>query len=99
MRKIKVTKLKNLMQTHFQRLTNPQWEAIKKHLSIHRKRTYDLRDIIDGIFWVLRVGNQWRNMPQCFPPGETDPASRLWSVSVYYYFSRWKADETLEKLN
>lgn len=89
MRKIKVTKLNNLMQTHYQRLTDPQWEAIKKHLPIHRKRTYDLRDIIDGIFWGLRIGNQWRNMPEYFPPWQ----------SVYYYFRRWKGDETLEKLN
>ena len=77
------------MQTQYQRLTGPQWEIIKEYLPVQRKRTYDLRDVVDGIFWGLRVGNQWRNMPEVFPPWQ----------SVYYYFRTWKADETLEKLN
>ena len=25
------------------------------------------RDVVDGIFWGLRIGNQWRNMPEGFP--------------------------------
>ena len=68
LRKIKVSKLKNLMQTQYERLTDPKWEVIKKHLPIQRKRTYNLRDIVDGSLWVLRVGNLWRNMPESFPP-------------------------------
>ena len=77
------------MQSQYQRLTDPQWEIIKEYLPIQRKRTYDLRDVVDGIFWSLRVGNQWRNMPEGFPPWQ----------SVSYYFRTWKANETLEKLN
>ena len=77
------------MQSHYQRLTDPQWEIIKEYLPIQRKRTYDLRDVVDGIFWSLRLGNQWRNLAECFPPWQ----------SVYYYFRTWKANSTLEKLN
>ena len=77
------------MQTQYQRLTDPQWEIIKEYLPIQRKRTYDLRDVIDGIFWGLRIGNQWRNMPEFFPPWQ----------SIYYYFQTWKANKMLENLN
>jgi putative transposase len=83
------------MQTQYERLTDIdhsrsiQWEVIKKHLPIQCKRLYNLTDIVNGILWVLRIGNQWRNMPESFPPWQ----------SVYYYFRRWKRDETLEKLN
>ncbi|CAA9237108.1 MAG: hypothetical protein AVDCRST_MAG95-1268 [uncultured Adhaeribacter sp.] len=44
----------------------------------------------DAIFYVLRVGNQWRNLPEA--------GFAKWQL-VYYYFRRWKADGTLERLN
>ena len=37
------------MQTHYRKLTDLQWEIIKKKLPIQRKRKYDLREIVDGI--------------------------------------------------
>ena len=45
--------------------------------------------MVDAIFWILRIGSQWRNLPEYFPP---------WN-SVYYYFRKWKNDGTLQKLN
>lgn len=77
------------MQTQYERLTDSQWENIKEYLPIQRKRKYDLRQVVDSIFWILRIGSQWRNLPACFPP---------WN-SVYYYFRRWKSDGTLQRLN
>lgn len=77
------------MQTQYERLTDPQWEIMKEYLPVQRKRKYDLRAIVDAIFWYLRIGSQWRNLPECFPK---------WR-SVYYYFSKWKADGTLERIN
>lgn len=77
------------MQTQYERLTDAQWENIKEYLPIKRKRKYDLRDVIDAIFWILRIGSQWRNLPESFPP---------WK-SVYYYFQKWKKDGTLQKIN
>ena len=64
------------MQTQYERLTDSQWENIKEYLPIQRKRKYDLRDIVDAILWILRIGSQWRNLPDSFPP---------WK-SVHYYF-------------
>ncbi|WP_162052977.1 transposase, partial [Pontibacter pamirensis] len=78
------------MQSQYKRLTDSQWDIVKESLPIHRKRKHSLRVIADAIFWCLRLGNQWRNLPtELFPK---------WQL-VYYYFSRWKADGTLERLN
>lgn len=77
------------MQTRYERLTDPQWEIMKEYLPVQRKRKYDLRGIVDAIFWYLRVGGQWRNLPESFPK---------WG-SIYYYFRKWKDDGTLERLN
>ncbi len=77
------------MQSHYQRLPDSQWEVIKEFLPVQRKRQHSLREMIDAIFWCLRVGSQWRNLPDSFPK---------WQL-VYYYFRKWQADGTLEKLN
>ena len=77
------------MQTQYERLTDSQWENIKEYLPIQRKRKYDLRQVVDSILCILRIGSQWRNLPECFPP---------WN-SVYYYFRCWKNDGTLQRLN
>ncbi|MBV6653950.1 MAG: IS5 family transposase [Mameliella sp.] len=77
------------MQTQYERLSDAQWENIKEYLPTKRKQKYDLRDVVDAIFWMLRIGSQWRNLPETFPPWQ----------SVYYYFRRWKSDDTLQKLN
>ena len=63
---------------------------MKESLPVQRKRKHSLRAIAEAIFWCLRVGNQWRNLP-------TEGFAK-WQL-VYYYFRRWKADGTLEKLN
>jgi len=78
------------MQSQYKRLSDSQWEVIKEYLPEQRKRKHSLREILDAIFWCLRVGNQWRNLPQDgFPK---------WQL-VYYYFRSWKGNGTLEKLN
>jgi putative transposase len=78
------------MQSQYRRLSDSQWEVIKEYLPEQRKRKHSLREIIDAIFWCLRVGNQWRNLP--------DEGFPKWQL-VYYYFRSWKANGTLEKLN
>jgi putative transposase len=61
------------MQSQYQRLSDfdhsqsIQWEAIKELVPTNRKRKYSLRVIVDAIFFCLRVGNQWRNLPDSFP--------------------------------
>lgn len=77
------------MQNSFKELTDSQWEFIKEYLPIQRKRKYDLRQITNGIFWMLRIGSQWRNLSEKYPPWQ----------SVYYYYRKWNMDGTTELLN
>jgi len=46
------------MQTLFEALTDLQWEFIKKYLPTERKRKYDLREVLNAIFYLLRSGLQ-----------------------------------------
>ena len=77
------------MQTQYERLTDPQWNIVRECLPIHRKRFYELRHIVDAILWYLRLGSQWRNLPDNFPKWQR----------VYYYFLKWQANGVLERLN
>ena len=54
-----------------------------------RPRTRDLREIVDGIFYVLRTGCQWRDLPEGFPHWNT----------VYGYFAKWRDDGTWQRAN
>lgn len=77
------------MTTRYERLTDSQWKVIKDFLPVQRLRTLDLRDIFDAILWITRTGSQWRNLDRSFPHWQ----------AVYYYFYRWRADGTLERIN
>lgn len=77
------------MRTSFEELSDSQWEFIKEYLPIQRKRKYDLRDISNAIFRILRTGLQWRNLDDKYPPWE----------SVYYYFHRWNSNGILIRIN
>mgnify|MGYP006282702627 FL=1 len=46
----------------------------------------DHRKVINGIFWILRSGAPWRDMPERYGRGKT----------VYDRFRRWAEDGTLE---
>ena len=77
------------MESRQNRLTTQQWQYISFFLPNKTRGIHDLRAIVDAIFWQLRTGSQWRNLPKEYPK---------W-YSVYYYFRKWKRDNTLEKLN
>ena len=50
---------------------------------------WPLREILDGIFYIVRTGAQWRSLPHEYPPWPT----------VYWWFRRWRLDGTWERLN
>jgi transposase len=77
------------MTEQFTKLTDSQWAAISPFLPLNRKRKIDLCEVMNAILWLLRTGCQWRNLPDQYPHWQT----------VYYYFSRWKANGTLERIN
>jgi len=54
-----------------------------------RDRKWSMRLIMDGIFYVVRSGCQWRLLPTDFPPWQT----------VYHYFRLFRIDGTWKELN
>src|SRR5664279_3869934 len=64
-------------------LTDAAWALVEPLLPAAktggRPRTTDTRAVLNGIFYLLRSGCQWRLLPHEFPPWGT----------VYYYFRSW----------
>lgn len=77
------------MAKQFQELTDSQWAAISEFFDNTRKRTHNLRVVLNAILYMVRVGCQWRNLPPHYPN---------WRA-VNYYFEKWKKDNTLNSIN
>src|SRR5713101_5929675 len=54
-----------------------------------RQREVEVREVLNGIMYVLSTGCQWAYLPKDLPPSST----------VYYYFDRWTDDGTLARLH
>lgn len=48
----------------------------------------DHRTVLNGIFWMLHTGAQWRELPERYGKWET----------VYGRFNRWRRDGTISRL-
>ena len=70
-------------------LTDSQWDAISPFFNTKRKRTLNLRTVLDAIFYLLRTGCQWRNLPAEHPDWQ----------AVYYYFDQWKQTGVYQRMN
>jgi len=74
------------MTNYSTNLSDNQWQFISKNLDLARSRKYELREIVNSILYLVKTGCQWRLLPGDFPK---------WQI-VYYYFSVWKNNETIE---
>jgi len=54
-----------------------------------RKREVDLREVVNGILYVLGTGCQWRALPKDLPPKST----------VHDYLMLWEWDGTLDRIH
>lgn len=70
-------------------VSNDQLQIMSKFLDLNRSRKYDLREIVNAVFYLVKTGCQWRFLPGDFPK---------WQI-VYYYFSTWKKNEIWEQLH
>ncbi|MGR9052839.1 MAG: IS5 family transposase, partial [Gammaproteobacteria bacterium] len=73
-------------------LSDNAWNYLKEFLPYYpvgRPLTVSLRPVINAIFYILKTGCQWRQLPHDFPAWE----------AVYYYFRRWKLNGTWAYLN
>ena len=66
-----------------------EWQIIEKIIQVQRKSKWDLKDIINGIFYISKNGCVWRDLPCDFPPYQT----------VYWYHCKWISDGTWETIN
>ncbi len=74
-------------------LTDAEWTLLSTFLpppcGCGRHRKWEMREIINAIFYVLRGGIAWSLLPKCFPPPPT----------VYRWFARFRDDGTWEAIN
>lgn len=74
-------------------LTDVQWAFIEPIIAPQegpgRRRTVNLRRVIDAIQYLDRTGCQWRMIPTDFPPSGT----------VRYYFDKWNEDGTMLEIH
>jgi len=77
-------------------LSDQQWEIISELVPAQRTskkggrpRQVDMREVLNTIFYQCRSGCQWDMLPHDLLPKST----------VYDYFSRWRDDGTLRKIN
>ena len=74
-------------------LTDEEWTLIKPDIPRAKrggnKRTVNVREVVNGLMYVLSTGRQWRAVPKDLPPRST----------ISHYFCRWQHDGTLARLH
>lgn len=74
-------------------LTDSQWRILEPLIPPAkpggRPREQDMREILNGMFYLLRTGCAWRMLPHDLP---------RWGT-VYHYFREWTKDGTLKRMN
>jgi transposase len=72
-------------------LTDTEWELIERLLP-EKKRTrpprWSKRQILDGIFYQLKNGCNWCDLPKDLPPYST----------VFWHYKQWRADGVVEDI-
>ena len=74
-------------------LTKAEWELVAPLIPPAKrggnKRTVDLREVVNGLMYVLSTGCQWRAIPKDLPPRST----------LHDYLDVWSWDGTLDRIH
>ena len=74
-------------------LTDEEWALIAPLIPRAKrgggKRSVDMREVVNGLMYVLGTGCQWRAIPKDLPPRST----------VNGYFADWDYDGTLDRIH
>lgn len=74
-------------------VSDAQWSVLEAHVKQKKRRgpksRVDMRRVVNGIFYRLRTGCQWRMLPKEYG---------RWEV-VYGYWYRWSRNGLWERLN
>src|SRR5271165_3428993 len=74
-------------------LTDNEWQLVERLIPPGKrggdKRTVVMREVVNGLMYVLSTGCQWRAIPKDLPPKST----------VHDYFDLWTYDGTLKRMH
>jgi len=74
-------------------LTDEEWSVIEPLIppARHggRSREVAMREVVDGVMYVLTTGCQWRSLPKDLPPKST----------VHGYFTDWTYNGTMKRMH
>jgi transposase len=74
-------------------LTDEEWAFIDPMIPPAKpgggKRTVVMREVVNGVMYILSTGCQWRALPKDLPPRST----------VHGYFTLWNWDGTLDRIH
>ena len=74
-------------------LTDDEWALVELLIPPAKrggnKRHVDVREVINGIMYILSTGCQWRAVPKDLPPRST----------LFDYFDLWSYDGTLDRIH
>jgi transposase len=74
-------------------LTDEEWSLVEPQIPPAKrggnKRHVNLREVVNGLMYILSTGCQWRARPKDLPPRST----------VYDYFGLWSWDGTLDHIH
>jgi transposase len=74
-------------------LTDEEWALVEPLIAPAKrggaKRTVKVREVVNGLMYILSTGCQWRAVPKDLPPRST----------LYDYFDLWSWDGTLDRIH
>lgn len=74
-------------------LTDAEWDCLQPLIPRAKrgggKRRVDMREVVNGIMYILSTGCQWRYLPKDFPARST----------VNDYFCAWNHNGTLQRMH
>jgi transposase len=74
-------------------LTDAEWALVEPVIPPSKrgggKRRVNLREVVNGVMYILSTGCQWRYLPKDLPPRST----------VHDYLSLWTWDGTLDRIH
>ena len=74
-------------------LTDEEWSHVAPLIPPAKRggarRTVDVREVVNGLMYILGTGCQWRAIPKDLPPRST----------LHGYFELWEWDSTLARIH
>jgi putative transposase len=74
-------------------LTDEEWAILEPLIAPAkeggRPRSVNMRDVVDGIFYIVKTGCQWANLPGDFAPYST----------VFDYYNQWRKNKVWQGMN